>query len=81
MEATCSSETSVHTIYTRRHIPEVGILYSHRCENLKSYIMNFIIYSGHFVLLGRCRTLSWNGYAGRGREKKLHLQKFGEENS
>jgi hypothetical protein len=28
----------VHTRSTRRHIPEDGILHSHRCENLKSYI-------------------------------------------
>jgi hypothetical protein len=38
MEATRSSETSVHTRSTRRHIPEDGILHSHRCENLKSYL-------------------------------------------
>jgi hypothetical protein len=37
MEATCFSETSVLTIITRRHIPEDGILHSHRCENLKCY--------------------------------------------
>jgi hypothetical protein len=37
MEAIRSSETSVHTRYTRRHIPEGSILHSHRCENLKSY--------------------------------------------
>jgi hypothetical protein len=35
---TRSSETSVHfTGSTRHHIPEDGILHSHRCENLKSY--------------------------------------------
>jgi hypothetical protein len=28
---------SVHTRTTRRHIPENGILHSHRRENLKSY--------------------------------------------
>jgi hypothetical protein len=40
MEATRSSETSVQfTRATRRHIPEDGILHSHRCENLKSYII------------------------------------------
>jgi hypothetical protein len=33
-----SSEMSVHTRFTRRHIPEDGIFHSHRRENLKSYI-------------------------------------------
>jgi hypothetical protein len=36
MEAIRSSEMSVHTRSTRRHIPEEGILHSHRRENLKS---------------------------------------------
>jgi hypothetical protein len=44
MEALCSSETSVRTRSTQRHIPEYGILRSHRCENLKSYTM-IAIYS------------------------------------
>jgi hypothetical protein len=37
MEAIRCSETSDHTRSTRRHIPEDGILRSHRRENLKSY--------------------------------------------
>jgi hypothetical protein len=36
MEAIHSSETPVYTKSTQRHIPEDGILQSHRCENLKS---------------------------------------------
>jgi hypothetical protein len=40
MEATRSSETSVLTRHTRRYIPEDGTLHSHRCENLKSYILS-----------------------------------------
>jgi hypothetical protein len=38
MEAIQSFETSVRTKATRRHIARDGILYSHRLENLKSYI-------------------------------------------
>jgi hypothetical protein len=38
VEATHSSETSILTRPTWRHIPEDGILQSHRRENLKSYI-------------------------------------------
>jgi hypothetical protein len=38
MEAERSSETSVYTRSTRRHIPEDGILHSHRRQNVKSYI-------------------------------------------
>jgi hypothetical protein len=38
MEAIRSSETSVLTGVTRRHIPEDDILHSHRREDLRSYI-------------------------------------------
>jgi hypothetical protein len=37
MEVIRSSETSVLTTVTRRHIREDGLLHSHRRENLKSY--------------------------------------------
>jgi hypothetical protein len=42
IEVILSSETSVHTRSKRRHIPEDGILHSHRRENLKSYNVRFI---------------------------------------
>jgi hypothetical protein len=38
MEELRSSETSVLTRATRRNMPEVGILHSHRRENLKTSI-------------------------------------------
>jgi hypothetical protein len=41
MEMIRSSETSVYTESTRRHIPEDGIIHSHRRENHKSYLYLF----------------------------------------
>jgi hypothetical protein len=38
MEEIRPSETLVISRATRRHIPGIGILHSHRRENLKSYI-------------------------------------------
>jgi hypothetical protein len=51
MEAIRSSETSVHTRSTRRHIPEDGILHSHRGENLNltKKIMMKQVYSEKYL--------------------------------
>jgi hypothetical protein len=49
----CSSETSVHIRSTRRHIQEDGILHSHRCEYLKSYIL---IYCSMLFILAYWNT-------------------------
>jgi predicted hotdog family 3-hydroxylacyl-ACP dehydratase len=49
-EALRSSETSVFTRVIRRNVPEYTILHSHRCENLKSYILNFSLW--YLFLLG-----------------------------
>jgi hypothetical protein len=38
-----SSEISVLTTATESHIPEDGILHSHCRENLKSYVLRFIL--------------------------------------
>jgi hypothetical protein len=34
----------VHIRTTQRHIPEDGIIHSHRSENLKSYIVKDMVY-------------------------------------
>jgi hypothetical protein len=49
MEAIRSSETDLHKIYTR-HIPEDGILHSHRRENLKYYEVSFGLKTEHITI-------------------------------
>jgi hypothetical protein len=49
--AILSSETSIHTRSTRRHVPEDGVLHSRRHENLKSYI-RLILCS---IFVSQCR--------------------------
>jgi hypothetical protein len=58
MEPIRSSEKSVHTRSTRRHIPEEGILHSHRCENLKSFVHSiYIACLIRFVTINVCLVL------------------------
>jgi hypothetical protein len=43
MEATCSSENLIEFQRTTRfHITEDKLLQNHRCENLKSYEMQYV---------------------------------------
>jgi hypothetical protein len=49
MEGMRASETSVLTKATRRHIPEDGILYCHRSENLRSYIYSTVTQIINFI--------------------------------
>jgi hypothetical protein len=51
MEAIRSSEVSIHIRSTRRHIPEAGILHSHRRENVKSYKLYFAFADMHIIFL------------------------------
>jgi hypothetical protein len=51
MKAICSRETSVaFQRTTRRHVPEVCILYNHRCENFKSNACRPVMLSGKVKL-------------------------------
>jgi hypothetical protein len=52
MEAVCSPETSVDFYRTtRRYIPEDCTLHNHRCENLKSYMVEVYLYIGKMCSL------------------------------
>jgi hypothetical protein len=55
-EALSSSDTSVLTRSTLRTITEDDILHSHRCENLKSYIV-FLYGEATHRHIGRLETL------------------------
>jgi hypothetical protein len=78
MVATRSSETSVHARSTRRHIPEDGILHSHRCENLKPYkifLFHFKFFKSVFLVLGykvSYRRLS-DEFGGSGRKLQQYI--------
>jgi hypothetical protein len=50
-EELSSSETLVLTRTTRRNIPEDTVLHSHPCENLKSYIANYILANVHKLFI------------------------------
>jgi hypothetical protein len=45
IEAIPSSDTSIITRATRRHIPEDGVVHSHRRKSLKSYMYGLLISS------------------------------------
>jgi hypothetical protein len=63
MEAISSFETSVHKrSTTRRHIPEDGILHSHRRENLKSY--NVFLFTPEIFSVCVNTSLKLNGKTG-----------------
>jgi hypothetical protein len=50
MKVICSSKTLVLTGATQCNIPEDDILHSHRCEDLKSFMLLFIFVACNFVL-------------------------------
>jgi hypothetical protein len=53
--------TSVRTRFTRRHIPEDGILHSHRRENLKSYVKRWVAkLSSEWTSSGSCQIVCFN---------------------
>jgi hypothetical protein len=60
MESIRSSETTLHTLSTRRHIPEHPIIHSHSCGNLKFYKYKNCLWSrpGKFTALHNNKA-SW----------------------
>jgi hypothetical protein len=77
----CSSETSVPTRNTRRHIPEDDILHSHRRDNLKSYITGSSLRN---LRVNRCEVRVPLYYALRGNwnsEQQIRCQEKIQQNS
>jgi hypothetical protein len=60
MAAKCTSETSVLTRPTRRHIPEDGSLRSHRRKDLKSYETVMTL----SIMLGQTGVVTFAGTSG-----------------
>jgi hypothetical protein len=54
----------VYTISTRRHIPEDGILHSHRRQNLKSYMCVYPLCLCMLFVKRPCSISSFSGYCG-----------------
>jgi hypothetical protein len=59
MEAIRSSETSVHTRTTRRHIPEDRTIHSHPCDHVASHLGKSILHLGKSIL----KVIDGTGFA------------------
>jgi hypothetical protein len=66
MEVICSSETSVDfQRTTQRCIPEDGTIWNHRCENLKHYTWELLIYCEYLMNVYSCCLVFYNLHSWR----------------